>query len=224
MERPEHTLRGAIGTSAELAPRRFGGLVIATIIHIGIVAVLIVGLVGNEMEKKKEDIQATVEQQKVEPKAPPPPPPDVVKPPPPFIPPPDFQIQTDAPAPTNSITSTQVRPPVPPPPAPPPAPPAPPAAPPTPPEIIAATHTQPPYPTISQRLGEQGTSLLNITIDENGRCTEATVATSSGSNRLDTAAIDYVKQRYRWKPATQGGKPVAIRTQIKVVWSLKDAQ
>jgi protein TonB len=223
MERPEHTLRGAVGTTAELAPRRFGGLVIVTAIHIGIVALLILGLVGNEMEKKKEDIQATVEQQKVEPKAPPPPPPDVVKPPPPFIPPPDFQIQTDAPPPANAITSTQVRPPQPPPPAPP-APPAPPPAAPTPPEIIASTHTQPPYPTISQRLGEQGTTLLNITIDENGHCTEASVASSSGSNRLDTAAMDYVKQRYRWRPATQNGKPVAIRTQIKVVWSLKDAQ
>lgn len=225
MERPEHTLRGPIsGNAAQLAPRRFGGLILVSAIHVAIVAVLILGLVAGEVEKKKDDLQATVEQQKVEAKAPPPPPPDVVKPPPPFVPPPDFVIQTDAPPATNSITTTQVRPPAPPPPAPPAAPPAPPAAPPTPPEIIAATHTQPPYPPISQRLGEQGTSLLNITIDENGRCTEATVATTSGSTRLDTAAIDYVKQRYRWKPATQNGKAVAIRTQIKVVWSLKDAQ
>lgn len=226
MERPEHTLRNQTGiTAAQLAPRRFGGLIIVTAVHIGIVALLILGMVAGEIEKKKEDIQATVEQQKVEAKAPPPPPPDVVKPPPPFVPPPDINIQVDAPANTTAITTTQVRPPVPPPPAPPPAPPAaPPPAPPTQPEIIAATHTNPPYPPISQRLGEQGTSLLNITIDENGRCTEASVATSSGSNRLDTAAIDYVKLRYRWKPATQGGKPVAVRTQIKIVWSLKDAQ
>jgi len=225
MERPEHSLRGQIsGSAAQLAPRRFGGLVLVTAIHVAIVAVLILGLVAGEVEKKKDDLQATVEQQKVEAKAPPPPPPDVVKPPPPFVPPPDFQIQTEAPSNTTAISTTSVRPPAPPPPAPPAAPPAPPAAPPTPPEAIMSTHGIPPYPAISQRLGEHGTTLLNITIDEAGRCTEATVATSSGSNRLDTAAIDYVKQRYRWKPATQNGHPVTVRSQIRVVWDLKDAQ
>ena len=211
------------GTAAQLAPSRFGGLVVVAAVHIGIVALLILGLIGADIEKKKEDLQATVEQQKVEAKAPPPPPPDVVKPPPPFVPPPDITIAAD-PTPTNTISTTQVRPPVPPPPAPPAPPPAPPSSPPSPPEIIQATHTQPPYPPISQRLGEQGTSLLNVTIDENGRAVDATVATSSGSNRLDTAAIDYVKQRYRWKPATQGGKPVKQALQLKIVWSLKDAQ
>jgi protein TonB len=213
----------ASGTAGQLAPRRFGGLVVVTAVHIAVVAVLILGMVVGAAEKKKEDIQAAVEQQKVEAKAPPPPPPDVVKPPPPFVPPPDINIQSEAPS-TTAITTTQVRPPVPPPPAPPPAPPAPPAAAPTPAEPIQATHTIPPYPTISQRLGEQGTVTLTVTIDETGRCTDAVVATSSGSNRLDQAAIDYVKQRYRWKPATQAGKPIATRQPLRVVFSLKNAQ
>jgi TonB family protein len=65
---------------------------------------------------------------------------------------------------------------------------------------------------------------MNCVIDESGRCIEATVAKTSGSNRLDTAAIDYVKQRYRWKPATREGKPVSATVQIQVIWSLKDAQ
>jgi protein TonB len=225
MERPEHNLRGPMGTTAgQLAPRRFGGLILVSAIHVGIVALLILGLVAGEVEKKKEDLQATVEQQKVEAKAPPPPPPDVVKPPPPFVPPPDFQIQTEAPPSNNAISTTQVRPPTPPPPAPPAAPPAPPAAPPVAAEPVMATHTPPPYPPISQRLGEHGTVLLNVTIDENGRATEATVATSSGSTRLDNASIDFVKQRYRWKPATQGGKAIATRQQIRIVYDLKDAQ
>ena len=74
MERPEHSLRGQIsGSAAQLAPRRFGGLVLVTAIHVAIVAVLILGLVAGEVEKKKDDLQATVEQQKVEAKAPPPP-------------------------------------------------------------------------------------------------------------------------------------------------------
>ncbi len=223
MERPEHNLRGQMGaTAGQLAPRRFSGLILVSAIHIGIIALLVLGMVANDIEKKKEDLQATVEQQKIEPKAPPPPPPDVIKPPPPFIPPPDITIQAEAPPSNNAIATTSVRPPAPPPPAPPPA--APPAAPPTPAIGLMNTHTKPPYPTISQRLGEHGTTLLMVTIDASGNCTGAEVVTSSGSNRLDTAAIDYVKQRYKWKPATQGGKPIASRQQLRIVWSLTDAQ
>jgi protein TonB len=217
MERPEHALHNL---ATPVGARRFSGLAITIAIHVGIVVLLIVGLV-TKMELKKEDLQATIEQQKVPPKAPPPPPPKFEKPPPPFVPPPEFNIETQAPPP-RAIVATPTPPPAPPPPRP--APPAPPPAPPAPPEIIAATHTQPPYPTISQRLGEQGTTLLNILVDEGGRAAEATVATSSGSNRLDEAAINYVKQRYRWKPATRDGKPVATRIQLRIVWSLKDAQ
>jgi protein TonB len=218
MERPEHTLHN-LGDQ-QVGARRFSGVIIVVAIHVGIIAMLILGIV-TKIELKKEDLQATVEEQKVLPKPPPPPPPNLVKPPPPFVPPPDFNIQSEAPPPRAIVASPTP----PPPPAPPrPSPPAPPAAPPTEPEIVAATHTNPPYPTISQRLGEHGTTLLDITIDENGRASEATVATSSGSNRLDQAAIDFVKQRYRWKPATLNGKPVAVRRQIKVVWDLKDAQ
>jgi protein TonB len=209
------------GNAAQLAPRRFSGLILVTAIHIGIIALLVLGMVANDIEKKKEDLQATVEQQKIEPKAPPPPPPDVIKPPPPFIPPPDITIQTEAPPNNNAIVTTTSRPPAPPPPAPPPAPPA---APPTPAVALMNTHTKPPYPTISQRLGEHGTTLLMVTIDASGDCTGADVITSSGSHRLDQAAIDYVKQRYKWKPATQGGKPIASRQQLRIVWSLTDAQ
>ncbi|MBV9549539.1 MAG: energy transducer TonB [Alphaproteobacteria bacterium] len=220
MERPEHAVHN-LG-QAPVGARRFSGVIIVAAIHAVIVALLIYGMV-TKMEIKKADLQATVEQQKVPPKTPPPPPPKFEKPPPPFVPPPDFNIKTEAPPPQ----AIRVAPTPPPPPAPPPpraAPPAPPPVPPAPPEAIASTHTTPPYPPISQRLGEQGVTLLNVLVDENGRAIEATVATSSGSSRLDTAAIDYVKQRYRWKPATRDGKPVQDRIQLRVVWSLKNAQ
>ena len=218
MERPEHAV-AHLGTS-QAGSRRFSGVVVVVAIHVGLVALLVLGMV-TKMELKKEDIQATVEQQKVPPKTPPPPPPKFEKPPPPFVPPPEFNIETQAPPP-RAIVATPTPPPAPPPPRP--APPAPPAIPPSPPVEITSTHTTPPYPTISQRLGEQGTTLLNITIDENGRCAEATVAKSSGSNRLDTAAADFCKQRYRWKPAMRDGKPVAYKQQLQVIWNLKDAQ
>ena len=219
MERPEHFVSSQVA-NAQVGARRFSGIIIVGAIHAGIAVLLILGMV-TKMELKKEDLQATVEAQKIPPKAPPPPPPKFEKPPPPFVPPPDFNIQTEAPAP-RAVTVTPTPPPVPPPPRAVVAPP--PAIPPAPPEKILATHTIPPYPPLSQRLGEHGTTVLNITIDENGRCIEADVATTSGSNRLDTAAIDYVKQRYRWKPATRDGKPVQYKTQLNIVWSLTNAQ
>jgi protein TonB len=220
MERPEHIVSNRM-SNEQLGSRRFSGLIVVAAIHVGFIALLILGVV-TKMELKKEDLQAIVDQQKVLPKAPPPPPPKFEKPPPPFVPPPDFNIQTEAPAPRTIVAA-----PTPPPPAPPPpraAPPAPPANPPTPAEPILATHTKPPYPPISQRLGEHGISMLNDTVDETGKCADATVATSSGSARLDQAAIDYCKQRYRWKPATQNGKPVTTRQELRVIWSLTDAQ
>jgi protein TonB len=218
MERPEHFVSSQVHNT-QVGARRFSGVIIVGAIHAGIAVLLILGMV-TKMELKKEDLQATVEEQKVQPKPPPPPPPKFEKPPPPFVPPPDFNIQSEAPPP-RAIVATPVPPPPPPPRA---APPAPPAIPPTPPEKILATHTQPPYPALSQRLAEQGTTVMNCVIDENGRCVEITLAKTSGSNRLDTAAMDYVKQRYRWKPAMRDGKPVKENAQLQVIWSLKDAQ
>jgi len=89
---------------------------------------------------------------------------------------------------------------------------------------IARTHTQPPYPSISVRLGEQGTSSLLVSINTEGSVTDCKVTKSSGSERLDTAACDYVKAHYKWQPPTQLGKPVTAQTALNIVWNLKDAQ
>jgi protein TonB len=91
-------------------------------------------------------------------------------------------------------------------------------------KAIARTHSLPPYPTISQRLGEQGTSQLQVAINTEGTVTDCKIAKSSGSERLDTAACEYVKGHWRWQPPTQEGKPVAANTMVDVVWNLKNAQ
>ena len=210
------------GNGAELAPRRFGGLILVTAVHIGFGAILILGMKGGEIMEKVEDLVATVEEQQVEAKPPPPPPPDVVKPPPPFVPPPDIAIAMDAPAPTNTISTTNVAPP--PRPATPPAPPAPPAPPPTKLEAIMSTRSKPPYPTISQRLGESGTTEMMVTINTSGDVSACEILKSSGSKRLDDAACSHATARYKWKPPTQDGKPVEARTQVNVVWRLEDAR
>ena len=52
----------------------------------------------------------------------------------------------------------------------------------------------------------------------------STIAKSSGSDRLDSAACDYVKAHWKWQPPTSEGKPVVATTLVQVIWNLKDAQ
>jgi protein TonB len=139
----------------------------------------------------------------------------VAQPPPP--------VATAAPAPSPPAPS----PPAPSPPAPAPAAAAPaapaPAAAPvlTRPEAIAGTHTLPPYPNEAKRMGESGSTRMRVAISIQGMVTECTVIGSSGSERLDAAACHHVALRWRWKPATRDGQPVAATSAVTVVWSLQ---
>lgn len=209
MERPNH-----LNVSKKSASSRATSIAIVVAIHVLAITGLVVALNQGALIKQLQEIKATVDTQKEIPKAPPPPPPDLAKPPPPVAIVPEFSVQQEAPPPIQ----TKV--------APPPAPPkaaAPPAAP-TELKPIQRTHTIPPYPTISQRLGEQGTSQLQVAISIEGNVTECKVIKSSGSERLDTAACAYVQGHWRWQPPTSEGKPVAVSTDVSVVWNLKDAQ
>lgn len=189
-------------SAAQAAPRRIGGLIIVILLHVGIVAGLVLGLKAGEIAKKLEDIKVAVEKEKVQPKPPPPPPPEIKVPPPVVAPPPMIDIASE-PSPGTTITTSPPRPPAPP------APSAPPAPPPTKFEPILSTMRQlPDYPELSQRLREQGTVNLVLTISIDGTVRDASVAKSSGYDRLDQAAITWVKAHWRFKPPTQEGKPV----------------
>ena len=180
------------------------GIVIVAGIHVLAIIALVTALASGQIMKQIRDIQASVAAEKVPPKAPPPPPPDLAKPPPPVAIIPEFSVQQEAPPPIQ----TKV--------APPPAPPkaaAPPAAP-TELKAIARTHSLPPYPTISQRLGEQGTTQMQVAIITEGNVTGCKVVKSSGSERLDNAACTYVQGHWRWQPPTREGQPVAVDTDV----------
>ena len=86
---------------------------------------------------------------------------------------------------------------------------------------IASTHTTPEYPFISRRLREQGTLRLKLTIDERGSVTQAVVVNSSGFQRLDEAAVNWVKSHWRYTPAMQGTKAVASMTDAIVEFRLQ---
>ena len=208
MERPNH-----LHTAPESATSKLTGLVIVIAIHVLAIMGLIAALASDKILAQIQDIKATVEAQVEKPKPPPPPPPDFVPPPPPSAIIPSFTTTVEAPPPR----------PAPPPPAPP-APPRP--APPAPTQLVSImrTHTEPAYPTISQRLGEQGTSTLDVTINVEGSVSECKVSKSSGSDRLDQAACDHVKARWRWQPPTREGQKVEATTRLNIVWNLKDAR
>lgn len=79
------------------------------------------------------------------------------------------------------------------------APAAPPAAPPAPPRIVLPSseaaylnNPQPRYPAMSKRLGEQGKVLVRVFIGTDGIPDVAELMRSSGFERLDKSALDYI--------------------------------
>jgi TonB family protein len=74
------------------------------------------------------------------------------------------------------------------------------------------------YPSQSVRLHESGVVTVTYVIDENGAVSSCTVLLTSGLPRLDDAACSMVKRRWKYKPATQGGKPVTIQYISKIVF------
>jgi TonB family protein len=87
---------------------------------------------------------------------------------------------------------------------------------------IMETHTLPPYPAESLHAHEEGQVLLAVTIGSNGAVSRASVFKPSGHQRLDIAAAQYVKDHWRWQPATKAGKPVATNTRVSVLFKLKE--
>mgnify|MGYP003584106780 CR=1 FL=1 len=147
----------------------------------------------------------------IEPPPPPPPPPpqpkrEVVKAPPPPRP---QAIRDPKPAPAAPVGVVEPQPPAPPPA--PPAPPAPPPAPPAPPSIqlpsTSAEYAQDckgRYPSMSQRLGEEGVVLLDVKVSAEGSPVDVRVKKSSGFDRLDQAAREAIL-RCRFVPGKVNG-------------------
>jgi len=209
MERPNHLKVEEKSTSSKAT-----SIAIVVAIHVAGIAGLVAALAQGALLKQMQEIKATVDTQKIPPKAPPPPPPDLVKPPPPVAVVPDFQVATAAPPPVQTAPK-----------APPPPPPAPthaisndPLRP------VMRTHTLPEYPPISKRLNEQGTVLMEVNITTEGNVDQCSVVQSSSSDRLDQAACEWVKRQWRWQPPTLNGAPTAAKTRVSMKFDLKDAK
>lgn len=82
--------------------------------------------------------------------------------------------------------------------------------------------SQPAYPPIDVRQGNEGSVEMEIYVLPNGRIGDVRVLKSAGSATLDQSAIDEAKRRWRMLPATQDGVPTAQWHRLRVVFNLKD--
>jgi protein TonB len=154
------------------------------------------------------------------PEPPPPPPPPEKKPEP--TPKPKPKPLPKAPPSERAVKAPEPEPTPPPPVERPPAEPRPPApAPVVPPRAEAGqlNNPAPVYPTLSRRLREEGTVTLEILIRADGSVGEIKLKTSSGFKRLDDAAMTAVK-RWRYQPATQGGKAIDFWYELPLEFNL----
>lgn len=80
---------------------------------------------------------------------------------------------------------------------------------------------KPPYPSLSKRLGEEGTVRLNILVNPDGSVARLELARSSGHPRLDRSAMDTVQSSWKFEPARQGDTPVAAWVIVPIQFTLR---
>lgn len=92
-----------------------------------------------------------------------------------------------------------------------------------PPNFVAAylNNPGPRYPSQSIRMREQGTVMLLVLVNAQGRAEKVTVDTGSGYSRLDEAAVDVVRSRWRFVAAKQGDQAVAAWVKVPITFELK---
>lgn len=96
-------------------------------------------------------------------------------------------------------------------------------APPTPASFSAAylRNPAPRYPVAARRAGEQGTVTLKVLVGSDGLPQRVEVEKTSGSSRLDTAALDAVR-RWRFVPARRGSNAIESWVLVPVVFRLEN--
>jgi protein TonB len=78
----------------------------------------------------------------------------------------------------------------------------------------------PEYPLIARRRGFQGTVVLEVMVDRNGRVGELRVLKSSGYKVLDRAAGESVRD-WIFKPAIKGNEKIEMWVRVPICFQLK---
>lgn len=90
-----------------------------------------------------------------------------------------------------------------------------------PPLLSKAENCRKDYPLISRLLGDEGTTDLSFQVLSDGTLSSLAVAKSSGSDRLDDAAVDCVKH-WHYRPGLKDGQLADMPMTVSVAWNLKD--
>jgi protein TonB len=211
-----------------------GAIFIVALLHALLGYALITGLAYNVVKKVAADLKTfNVEEEPPPPEEkPPPPPPDQPQTPPPVVTPPPI-VRTNTPPPpmvtTNIAPPPQMTytappaPPAPPAPAPPPPPPPPPkkVTPARAKANLASLFSDEDYPASAVRAGESGATGFRLEVGANGRVTNCTVTSSSGSSALDSTTCRLLRSRARFTPATDSsGGTTSDSVSGRIVWRL----
>jgi len=189
--------------------RKLIGLGGVALLHVVVIWALVNGLARKAIEVLPLPIETKIieDAPKIDEEPPPPPPPELDIPPPAYVPPPEIVINRPPPKEPPKTIQTVTRE-VPPPP--------PPRAAPVrvAPVVKARNCREPDYPSISQRLGEVGSVVVELLVGTDGRVSDSRIQQSSGYERLDQAALKGLS-RCRFTPGTVDGEPESAWAQMK---------
>jgi protein TonB len=88
-------------------------------------------------------------------------------------------------------------------------------------QLRYAVAPPPAYPRDALRTGAEGTVLLRVLVDVDGRPLEVIVDRSSGHRSLDREAVRQVQQRWRFEPAMRDGRAVQAWGLVPIGFSLQ---
>jgi periplasmic protein TonB len=206
---------------------RLWSIVLVAILHALLGYAFVTGLAYKFVKTVQEDLKTFDVEEPPPPEEEPPPPPEQVDlPPPPTAPPPIVRTQISTPTiiapPPPPVV---IRPPVITPPAPPPPPPPPPRTvePARARTNLASYVSNDDYPASALRNEEEGTTRFRLTVGSNGRVTDCSVTSSSGSAALDSATCRIMRARARFTPARDNqGNPTTDSYSSSITWRIQD--
>ncbi|HTW38591.1 MAG TPA: energy transducer TonB [Steroidobacteraceae bacterium] len=201
----------------EFFSRRALVFIISVAVQVALFVVFETGMASRVMNVVAPPIQTDIVQEVQKRDQPPPPPPPKMERPPVEVPPPDVAINVPTESNTTAITVVRK--------------PKPQVYAPAPRRVVVvgasldlkgSGSTDDYYPDVSRRLDETGTALVHACAGTNGRVSQTpTIERSSGSSRLDQAAIRYATHA-RYHPATEDGRAIPGCTRFNVTFRLTD--
>ena len=211
-----------------MSPGRVWAIVFVAILHALLGWAFVTGLAYKFVKGVQEDLKTFDVAEEPPPPEEQPPPPEQTQQPPPIVAPPPLvrtnimppPIQTVNVAPPPIITPTA-----------PPAPQAPPAPPPPPHRVepararanLSSYVSNDDYPASALSRNEEGTTGFTLTVGGDGRVTNCSVTSSSGSSALDSATCRIMRSRARFTPARDSnGNPTTDSVSARITWRIQE--